>query len=133
MITIDHLKQVEIKIGEIISAHKVEGADKLLKLEVNFGDKKSVITPVSVEGGVATSLSQHEFEKDVRQIISGIALFFPDPAVLIGVKCAFVTNLEPRTIRGLESNGMILATGGGTEPFTLLRADKDTVPGSLVR
>lgn len=142
MINIDQLKQVEIKIGEIISAEKVEGADKLLKLMVNFGTKVSppiaTEVPVSVASAMESTSSvveavPSEVEKDVRQIISGIAPYFSDPVTLVGLKCAFVTNLEPRTIRGLQSNGMILATGGGNDPFTLLRANADTVPGSLIR
>lgn len=133
MITIDHVKQVEIKIGEIISAEKVEGADKLLKLMVHFGIKKVVLPNVHEGEGGGVHDQQKEVEQDIRQIVSGIALFFSDPGALVGVKCAFVTNLEPRTIRGLESNGMILAAGGGAESFTLLRAEKETVPGSVVR
>jgi methionyl-tRNA synthetase len=144
-ISIDQLKLVEIKIGEIKSAEKVEKADKLLKLSVDFGDKvlpESVVSaPVAssvtseVIESVITPVSEVKtVERDIRQIISGIALHFPDPSALIGVKCAFVTNLEPRTIRGLESNGMILATGGSDgEAFTLLCAHPDTKPGSLIR
>ena len=83
-ITIDDFKKVEIKVGEILSVEVVADADKLLKLEVDFGDEK-------------------------RQILSGIREFFEDEQELVGKKCPFVTNLEPRIIRGLESNGMILA------------------------
>lgn len=108
-ISIDEFKKAEIRIGEILSAEKVENADKLLKLSVRFGD-------------------------EVRQIVSGISAYFPDPASLVGVKCAFATNLEPRTIRGLESNGMILAASDeATGAFTLLRAEADFPSGVGVR
>ncbi len=134
MITIDQLKQVEIKVGEIVSAEKIEGADKLLKLLVNFGEKISLGAPVlEVAGEAVSDIPKKEIEKDIRQVISGIALQFPDPLKLVGLKCAFITNLEPRTIRGFQSNGMILAAGGGTEPFTLLYTSSETVPGSTVR
>ena len=93
MITIDDFKKVEITVGEIRSAERVPDTDKLLKLEVDFG-------------------------ADKRQVISGIAEYFSDPSVLVGKHCPFVTNLEPRTIRGLESQAMILATGEG-ETFAL--------------
>ena len=71
-----------------------------------------------------------------RQIISGISTYFPDEKVLIGKKCAFVTNLEPRTIRGLSSNGMILAVSGesdGQEFFSLLETVQNVLPGSVVK
>lgn len=107
-ISIDDFKKVEIKIGHILSVEKVENADKLLKLSVDFG------------------------EGEPRQIISGIALFFSDINALVGKKCAFATNLEPRTIKGLESNGMILAVNGENF-FSLLEVSVDVVPGSAIK
>jgi methionyl-tRNA synthetase len=112
MINIDEFAKVEIKIGEILSAEKVEGSDKLLKLSVNFG------------------------EESPRQIVSGISLFFPDALTLVGKKCAFATNLAPRTIRGLESNGMILAVSGQNgekDFFSLLETNTDVLPGASVK
>ncbi len=106
-ISIDDFKKVEIKIGEILSAEKVEGSEKLLKLNVSFG------------------------EESPRQIISGISSFYPDPSLLVGKKCAFATNLEPRTIKGLESQGMILAVSGENF-FSLLNAETNVVPGAGV-
>jgi methionyl-tRNA synthetase len=106
-ISIDDFKKIEIKIGEILSAEKVEGSDKLLKLVVSFS------------------------EENPRQIISGISTFFSDPNELIGKKCAFATNLEPRVIKGLESQGMILAVSGENF-FSLLNADPNVVPGASV-
>ena len=84
-ITIDDVSRVEIKIGKILSAERVDGSDKLLKLSVDFA------------------------EASPRQVISGIASQFPDPAVLVNASYPFVTNLEPRVIRGLESQAMIFA------------------------
>jgi methionine--tRNA ligase beta chain len=120
LISIDDFKKLDIRIGEIKSAEKVPDTDKLLRLTVDMGEEKP------------------------RQIISGIAAYFPDPSELVGVKCAFAANLEPRVIRGLESQGMILAAGGGNPPaspetssqggpFTLLRANADTPPGSKIK
>lgn len=112
MISIDDFKKLEIKIGHILSAEKIEGADKLLKLSVDMGE---------------------EFP---RQIVSGIALFFPDPQTLVGRKCAFAANLEPRTIRGFESQGMILAVNGGEGEqsfFSILGTSSDVTPGSTVK
>lgn len=106
-ISIDDFKKIEIRIGEIKSAEKIEGSDKLLKLSVNFGD--------------------HD-----RQVLSGIAAYFPDPHELIGKRCPFVTNLASRAMMGLESQGMILATGGdGETPFALFESTGS--PGARVR
>lgn len=107
-ISIDDFKKIEIKIGEILSAEKVEDADKLLKLAVNFG------------------------EENPRQIVSGISMYFENPNDLVGKKCAFATNLEPRVIKGLESQGMILAVSG-EDYFSLLSAETKTPPGAQVK
>lgn len=90
MITFDEFKKAEIRIGTILSAEKVPEADRLLKLVVNLG------------------------EENPRQILSGIALHYPDPSVLVGKQVPVLANLPPRTIRGLESQGMVLyAVGEG--------------------
>jgi len=102
-ITIDEFKKVEIHVGEIVSAEHIEGSEKLLKLHVNFG-------------------------AETRQVLSGIAAYYADPQALVGVRCAFVTNLAPRTMMGLESQAMILATGGGEEPLHLFTSTAE--PGS---
>lgn len=107
MINIDTFKQTEIRIGKILSAEKVEGLDKILKLRVDFG----------------------EFGE--RQILSGIAMTFTDPNVLVGKLCPFVTNLETRTIKDLESQGMILALKD-ENGIVLLSPDREISPGSLV-
>ena len=86
MITFNDFQKIEIKVGTILSAEKVEGSEKLLKLSVDFG------------------------EPAPRQVVSGIAKTFREPQKLIGKQFAFVTNLEPRMIMGLESQAMILAT-----------------------
>jgi methionine--tRNA ligase beta chain len=93
-INIDDFHNVEIMVGEILAAERIEGSNKLLKLRVSFGDEE-------------------------RQVLSGIAAYFPDPAVLVGRRTPFVTNLEPRQIMGLESQAMLLATGGGETPLSL--------------
>src|SRR5688572_1502515 len=98
MITIDEFNRIEIKVGTILSAEPVPDTDKLLKLSVNFG------------------------EESPRQIISGIALYVA-PESLVGKQLPFITNLEPRMIRGFESQGMLLALGGGEE-FAFLIPDR---------
>ncbi len=115
MITIDDFAKVEIKVGKIISAEKVPETDKLLKLTVDMGEEK------------------------LRQIVSGIALYFPDLAKLIGTKCVFAANLEPRMIKGLESQGMILAVStpnnedGTPGLFSTLNVLEDIPVGTKVK
>jgi len=105
-ITLEDFKKVEIAVGKIISAEKILDTDKLLKLSVDFGES----TP--------------------RQIISGIALYFPDCSILVGKKCMFVTNLEPRIIRGYESHGMLFALSTPDGKFSLLEPGDDIPPGT---
>ncbi len=106
MINIDDFKKVEIKIGEIISVEPIDGSDKLLKLKVNFGTEE-------------------------RQVLSGIKAYFPDPQQLVGKRCPFVTNLEPRMMMGLESQAMILAAGGTDTPFALF--ETNGTPGDCIK
>ena len=105
-ISIDDFSKVEVKIGTVKSAEKVPETDKLLRLMVDFGGE---IGP--------------------RQIISGIAAYAPEPQSLVGRQFAFVTNLEPRMIRGLESNGMLFAVGSG-ESFAFLTPDREVPSGT---
>jgi methionine--tRNA ligase beta chain len=105
MITYDEFAKVEIRVGKILSAEKIPETDKLLKLSVDFAE-----------------------ETGPRQIVSGIALYFPNPEVLVGKKAMFVTNLEPRTIRGFESNGMLFAVSDGMA-FSLLEPSQDIPVG----
>jgi tRNA-binding EMAP/Myf-like protein len=120
-ISIDDFKKVEITVGEIMSAERIEGSDKLLKLKVNFGLKPSEGSADQSEAGVG---------EDIRQVLSGIAAYFPDPSELVGKRVAFATNLAPRMMMGLESQAMILASGGGEEPLSLLTST--AAPGSKI-
>ena len=106
IITLEDFKKIDITVGKILSAEKVPDTDKLLKLSVDLG------------------------EDIPRQIVSGISLFFPDCSLLVGKKCMFVTNLEPRVIRGLESNGMLFAVSGEDGAFSLLEPNDTIKVGS---
>ncbi len=110
MITIDEFKKVELSVGQIVSAEKVPDTDKLLKLSVDLGE-----------------------ESGPRTIVSGISGFFPDHSVLVGKKCMFVSNLEPRMLRGIESNGMILAVSTEDGKFSLLEPSIDLPVGTKAR
>jgi methionine--tRNA ligase beta chain len=85
IISYEDFAKLDIALGVITSVEVVEGADKLLRLLVDIG------------------------EEEPRQIVSGIREYFDDVQSLVGKQCPFLVNLQPRTIRGLESQGMILA------------------------
>jgi len=82
-IGIEDFAKVEMRVGQVKSAERVAGADRLLQLQVDIGD-------------------------EVRQIVAGLALAYK-PEQLVGRKVVVVTNLQPRKLRGVESNGMIVA------------------------
>ncbi len=109
MINLEDFKKVEIVVGKILSAEKVPDTDKLLRLSVDLGEEMP------------------------RQIISGISLYFPDCSVLIGKKCMFVANLEPRMIRGFESQGMILAVSTEEGKFSLLEPNNEIPVGTRAK
>jgi methionyl-tRNA synthetase len=84
LIAIDDFAKVDLRVGEVKSAEKVKGADKLLHLKIDIG------------------------EAEPRSIVAGIALAY-QPEQLVGRKVVIVANLQPRKLRGLTSQGMIVA------------------------
>lgn len=112
MISYEEFKKIEMRAGKILSAEKIPETDKLLKLSVDFAERD--------EQGNAKP----------RQIVSGISLNFPDTAALVGRTFMFVTNLEPRTIRGFESQGMILGLSTPEGGFSLLEPNNTISPGT---
>lgn len=107
-ITYDDFAKVELKVGKILSAEALPKSEKLLKLSVDFAEG----TP--------------------RTILSGIAKHFPEGAGLVGKRCMFVTNLEPRKMMGMESNGMILAVSTDTG-FSLLEPNESIPEGTKAK
>ena len=107
IISYDDFAKLDIALGVITAVEIVEGADKLLKLTVDIG------------------------EESPRQIISGIREFFEDPQTLVGSQCPFLANLQPRVIRGLESQGMILAAEHGGV-FALLNPHNQLPAGTRI-
>jgi methionine--tRNA ligase beta chain len=105
MITIEELKKLDVRIGKILSAQRIENTDKLIKLEVDLGDEK-------------------------RQIVTGIAEYF-EPKDLEGKQIPIAVNLEPKTFKGVESQGMILAASVEGRPVLLL-PEEEVPPGSRV-
>ena len=105
-IQFDDFAKIDLKVGTITAAEKVEKADKLLKLEVDLGTEK-------------------------RTIVSGIALHF-EPAAIVGKQVVVVANLAPRKMRGIESNGMILMAEDADGKLKFVNPDEATANGSGV-
>ena len=108
MATIEDFSKIEMKVGKILSAENIEGSEKLLKLSVSFDEE----TP--------------------RTVLSGIKKYFPDPQVLVGKKCGFVTNMEPRQMMGLESQAMILAVSTD-EKIALFEVSDEIPEGTKIK
>lgn len=107
LITYDDFSEIKLKTARILEAEKVEGADKLLKLQIEVGEEK-------------------------RQLVAGIAKFY-QPQDLIGKMIVIVANLKPARIRGVESQGMLLAANTA-EGLSLITVDGDqVVSGAEVR
>ena len=107
-ITYDDFAKVELKVAKVISAQKIEGSSKLLKLEVNI---------------------KHE----TRTIVAGIAQNYTEDD-LLGKKIIIVANLLPRTLKGVVSNGMLLAAENETGQLGLLIPDRDEIEdGASIR
>jgi methionyl-tRNA synthetase len=107
-INFNQFDEVEIRVAEILSVAKVEKADKLLKFEVDLGH------------------NEH------RQILSGIAEFYPEYQELVHHKVLAVTNLQPRKIRGEISNGMLLSSEDEQGKVRLALVGDEHPNGSLI-
>ncbi|HTH92943.1 MAG TPA: hypothetical protein VL576_00470 [Candidatus Paceibacterota bacterium] len=118
-ISIDDFKKIKAKIGKVLVAEAVPDSDKLIRFELDFGEEKP------------------------RQILSAIREWYPEPEKLVGKMMLFVVNLAPRAIRGLESNGMLMAVDGTDGAPVFLVADpssedssgraRSVLPGTTVR
>ena len=102
-ITYDDFAKLEIRIGTIKAAELVPDTDKLIKCTIDFG------------------------ELGERTIVSGIAQF-KTPESLVGKQCPYIVNLAPRVLRGIESQGMLLAASSG-EGIALLHPEVPIAPG----
>ena len=105
-ISLDEFAKVDLRVGEVIAAERVEKSKKLLKLTVKVGD-------------------------ETRTLVAGIAEHY-EPQVLVGKKVVIVANLEPATLMGIRSEGMVLAAVEGSA-LALVTLDKDIPPGAKVK
>ena len=106
MITIDQFRTLELRVGTVRAAEPHPNADRLLVLRVDLGE-------------------------ETRQLVAGIRAHY-DPATLVGRQVIVVANLEPAKLRGVDSQGMVLAASDG-ERVVLLRPDDPVTPGATVR
>jgi len=114
-ITYEEFKKMDIRVGTIKEIEPVPETDKLLRCQIDFNEVD--------ENG----------EKKLRQIISGIHEYYPDPSVLIGKQVLYIVNLAPRTIKGFESNGMLMAVDGLDGRPVFLVPEIEVNNGSKVR
>jgi methionyl-tRNA synthetase len=105
-ITIDDFKKVVLKVGKVVEASAHANANKLLVLKVDLGNG------------------------EIRQVVSGIKQWYT-PEQLVGKSVVLVANLAPAVLRGVESQGMVLAASSGDQVI-LLSPEKDAAPGSKV-
>jgi len=105
MINFEEFQKIDLKIGKILEAEKVENSEKLLRLKVDLGEEQ-------------------------RQIIAGIGKVY-QPQDLINQEIVVVVNLEPKTLMGFESQGMLLAADNNGEPI-LIKPEKEVLPGTKI-
>ncbi|NCS32076.1 methionine--tRNA ligase [bacterium] len=106
-ITFEEFKKLDIKIGTVLSAEPVEKSEKLLRLTIDVG------------------------EENPRQIIAGLAKVTDDPQTLVGKQFPILTNLKPKSLMGLESQGMVLAANNDGAPVLMHPVDP-VPPGSPI-
>ena len=106
LVSIDDFKKIELRTAKILKAEELPGADRLWKLFVDVGTEQ-------------------------KTIVAGIKLHYPAPDQLVGKSIVVLNNLQPAVIRGVESNGMLLAAKSEAV-LTLLILDKDVPPGSVI-
>ena len=111
MDTISHdiFSRLDIRIGTIMSAERVPETDKLVKLSVDVG------------------------EENPRTLVAGIAVFIPDVSSLVGRQIPILANLLPRLLKGIESQGMILAASDDEGGFSLLSPNVPIKNGARVK
>lgn len=150
MITIDDFSKVEIRIGTVLETTKVPDADRLIQLIFDFGDMPVIPDPDQesreedtgspIRSGMTKGddverlpeLVEKYPGRDVRQIMSAIAPFYPDPQELVGKQIAVCVNLEPRKFKGYVSQGMIMATDTEDGLISLLTPEKKVKPGARI-
>ncbi len=108
LIAIEDFKKIELKVGTVTLAEEVVGSDKLIRLEINLGEEKP------------------------RQVLTGLKAWYT-PADFMGKQVVIISNLQPRMMMGVESQGMLLAVDGSDGKPVLLQPTSEVEVGSVVR
>ncbi len=114
-VSYEEFKKMDIRVGTIREIEPVPETDKLLRCQIDFNEKNG------------------DGEPQLRQIVSGIREFYPEYQDLIGKQVLYIVNLEPRTIKGFESNGMLMAVDGKEGAPVFLIPEEKVNEGANVR
>lgn len=114
-VSYEEFKKMDMRVGKILKVEAVPETDKLLCCQIDFGE-------VDENGN-----------KKSRQIISGIKEYYPDLNILINKQVLYIINLEPRKIKGFESNGMLMAVDGVDGRPVFLTPEVEVNNGSKIR
>lgn len=106
-IHLEDFQRIDLRVGEVVGAERVEGTRALMVLRVNLGEEE-------------------------RTLVAGLAPYYT-PEEIVGKRVIVVANLEPAVIRGVKSQGMLLAADDGQGHVSLVTVDRDIAPGSRVR
>lgn len=109
----DTFSQMELRVATVTAAQRVEGSEKLLKLQLDVGERDASNLPTG------------------RQVVAGVGKAYT-PEELVGTQIVIVANLEPRALMGHESNGMLLAARDGEGVPVLLRPQRAVPAGSKI-
>jgi methionyl-tRNA synthetase len=112
--TIDEFQKADLRVGTILEAVRVEGSEKLMKMQVDIGEQD--------ESGA----------RKPRQILAGVALSYA-PEDLVARQIVVIANLEPRVLMGLESQGMLLAPSDSEGKPVVLMPDRAVEPGAKIK
>ena len=127
-VSYDEFKKKDMRVGTIRAVEPVEGTDKLLKCQIDFGEFEA-----PAETNPETPAEAPAPIPKLRQIVSGIREYFPEYEKLVGKQVLYIINLEPRMIRGVESRGMLMAVDGKDGKPVFLSPEIEVNAGSHVR
>jgi len=114
-VSYEEFKKMDMRVGTIREVEPVAETDKLLRCQIDFDEK------------------DEEGNTKLRQIVSGIHEFYPEYENLIGKQVLYIVNLEPRMIKGVESQGMLMAVDGKDSHTVFLTPEVEVNAGSRVR
>lgn len=151
-VSYEEFKKMDMRVGLIRFVEPVEGTDKLLRFEIDFGESSQACTgdckqscecneeecvcveTCSCEIDEELPFGKEEYKgRDIRQIVSGIREYWPEYKELEGKHGLYILNLEPRDIKGVTSHGMLMAVDGVDGKPVFLGPQDDIFPGAKVR